>query len=206
MSGKACQHCGCSEIDADPARGDAVCTNCGSVLEDQIIVSEVQFQENAAGGASVIGQFVSNDGTKSHSFGAAFSHGIGRDSKTVTLQNAKRKIQEIGSQLRLNQHCLDTAFNFFKMAVSKRLTRGRKTAHVIATCLYLVCRTEGTPHMLLDFSDILQVNVYVLGKTFLHISKELCLNIPAIGETESNITTVNRFTIDTIVGAVHTPL
>nr|KAG5700900.1 hypothetical protein BaRGS_012307 [Batillaria attramentaria] len=153
MSGKACQHCGCSEIDADPARGDAVCTNCGSVLEDQIIVSEVQFQENAAGGASVIGQFVSNDGTKSHSFGAAFSHGIGRDSKTVTLQNAKRKIQEIGSQLRLNQHCLDTAFNFFKMAVSKRLTRGRKTAHV---------------------------NVYVLGKTFLHISKELCLNIPAI--------------------------
>lgn len=27
-----------------------------------------------------------------------------------------------------------------------------------------------------------QVNVYVLGKTFLHISKELCLNIPAIGK------------------------
>lgn len=180
MSGKVCQHCGCSEIDSDPARGDSVCTNCGSVLEDQIIVSEVQFQENAAGGASVIGQFVSNDGTKSHSFGGAFSHGIGRDSKTVTLQNAKRKIQEIGGQLRLNQHCIETAFNFFKMAVSKRLTRGRKTNHVIATCLYLVCRTEGTPHMLLDFSDILQVNVYVLGKTFLHISKELCLNIPAI--------------------------
>lgn len=57
-----CNHCGCTEIDKDPARGDAVCTNCGSVLEDQIIVSEIQFEEHAGGGSSVIGQFVSNDG------------------------------------------------------------------------------------------------------------------------------------------------
>ncbi len=42
--------------------GDAVCTGCGSVLEDQIIISEVQFQENSAGGASVIGQYVSAEG------------------------------------------------------------------------------------------------------------------------------------------------
>ncbi|VCW76732.1 unnamed protein product, partial [Gulo gulo] len=67
------------------------------------------------------------------------------------------------------------------MAVSKHLTRGRKMTHVIAACLYLVCRTEGTPHMLLDLSDLLQVNVYVLGKTFLLLARELCINAPAIG-------------------------
>ncbi|XP_078263096.1 transcription factor IIIB 90 kDa subunit isoform X2 [Rhinoraja longicauda] len=66
------------------------------------------------------------------------------------------------------------------MAVSKRLTRGRKMSHVVAACLYLVCRTEGTPHMLLDLSDLLQVNVYVLGKTFLLLARELCINAPAI--------------------------
>ncbi|XP_042193806.1 transcription factor IIIB 90 kDa subunit [Callorhinchus milii] len=66
------------------------------------------------------------------------------------------------------------------MAVSKHLTRGRKMSHVIAACLYLVCRTEGTPHMLLDLSDLLQVNVYVLGKTFLLLARELCINAPAI--------------------------
>ncbi len=60
----------------------------------------------------------------------------------------KRQIQQLGSQLQLNQHCLDTAFNFFKMVVSKHLTRGRKMEHVIAACLYLVCRTEGTPRIL----------------------------------------------------------
>ena len=60
----------------------------------------------------------------------------------------RRQIHHLGNQLQLNQHCLDTAFNFFKMAVSKHLTRGRKMAHVIAACLYLVCRTEGTPRIL----------------------------------------------------------
>ncbi|XP_069494303.1 transcription factor IIIB 90 kDa subunit isoform X2 [Ambystoma mexicanum] len=69
---------------------------------------------------------------------------------------------------------------FRMMAVSKHLTRGRKMSHVIAACLYLVCRTEGTPHMLLDLSDLLQVNVYVLGRTFLVLARELCINAPAI--------------------------
>lgn len=58
----ACKHCGSTDLDTDPARGDTVCTNCGSVLESQLIVSEVQFQENSAGGSNVIGQFVSAEG------------------------------------------------------------------------------------------------------------------------------------------------
>ncbi|XP_071226518.1 BRF1 general transcription factor IIIB subunit b isoform X2 [Salvelinus alpinus] len=34
--------------------------------------------------------------------------------------------------------------------------------------------------MLLDLSDLLQVNVYILGKTFLLLARELCINSPAI--------------------------
>lgn len=68
------------------------------------------------------------------------------------LSLGKRQIHNLGSQLQLNQHCLDTAFNFFKMVVSKHLTRGRKMTHVIAACLYLVCRTEGTPRILPQWS------------------------------------------------------
>ncbi|KAH3854172.1 hypothetical protein DPMN_096711 [Dreissena polymorpha] len=105
-----------------------------------------------------------------------------KESRTVTLQNGKRRIQQLASQMNLNQHCVDTAFNFFKMAVSKQMTRGRKHTHVIAACLYLTCRAEKTPHMLLDFSDVLQVNVYTLGRTYLHLAKELCINLPDVGQ------------------------
>ncbi|XP_069771863.1 BRF1 general transcription factor IIIB subunit b isoform X2 [Narcine bancroftii] len=180
-SSRVCRTCGCTDIDTDQARGDAVCTACGSVLEDNIIVSEVQFVENSGGGSSAIGQFVSLDGPgKAPSLGTGFHTNLGKESRTQSLQNGRRQIHHLGNQLQLNQHCLDTAFNFFKMAVSKRLTRGRKMSHVVAACLYLVCRTEGTPHMLLDLSDLLQVNVYVLGKTFLLLARELCINAPAI--------------------------
>ncbi|NXD08861.1 TF3B factor, partial [Nothocercus nigrocapillus] len=117
---------------------------------------------------------------KTPTLGGGFHANLGKESRAQTLQNGKRQIHHLGNQLQLNQHCLDTAFNFFKMAVSKHLTRGRKMTHVIAACLYLVCRTEGTPHMLLDLSDLLQVNVYVLGKTFLLLARELCINAPAI--------------------------
>ena len=57
-----CKHCGSSEIEYDTARGDAVCTACGSVLEDNIIVSEVTFQEQASGASTLVGQFVSAEG------------------------------------------------------------------------------------------------------------------------------------------------
>ncbi|XP_048455934.1 transcription factor IIIB 90 kDa subunit-like [Rhincodon typus] len=63
-SSRVCRTCGCTEIDIDQARGDAVCTACGSVLEDNIIVSEVQFVENSGGGSSAVGQFVSLDITR----------------------------------------------------------------------------------------------------------------------------------------------
>ncbi|XP_069853525.1 transcription factor IIIB 90 kDa subunit isoform X2 [Dipodomys merriami] len=181
MTGRVCRGCGGTDIELDAARGDAVCTGCGSVLEDNIIVSEVQFVENSGGGSSAVGQFVSLDGAgKTPTLGGGFHVNLGKESRAQTLQNGRRHIHHLGSQLQLNQHCLDTAFNFFKMAVSKHLTRGRKMAHVVAACLYLVCRTEGTPHMLLDLSDLLQVNVYVLGKTFLLLARELCINAPAI--------------------------
>ncbi|XP_037551026.1 BRF1 RNA polymerase III transcription initiation factor subunit a [Nematolebias whitei] len=180
MSSRVCKACGGSDIDVDPARGDAVCMGCGSVLEDNIIVSEVEFVESGGGGSLAVGQFVSSEGQKNPSFGDGHVSGLGSESRAKTLQNAKQHINTLGHQLQMSQHCLDTAFNFYKMALNKSLTRGHKSAHIIAACIYLVCRTEGTPHMLLDLSDVLQVNVYVLGKTFLLLARELCINAPAI--------------------------
>uniref|UniRef100_A0A3P8PEL6 B-related factor 1 n=1 Tax=Astatotilapia calliptera TaxID=8154 RepID=A0A3P8PEL6_ASTCA len=181
MSSKVCKNCGSSDIDVDHARGDAVCMGCGSVLEDNIIVSEVEFVETGGGGSLAVGQFVSaEDGARHPSFGDGHFSGMGKASRAQTLQRAKQHINIVGNQLQMNQHHMDTALNFYKMALIKHLTRGRKASHVIAACIYMVCRTEGTPHMLLDLSDILQVNVYVLGRTFLVLARELCINAPAI--------------------------
>ncbi|XP_022907378.1 transcription factor IIIB 90 kDa subunit isoform X2 [Onthophagus taurus] len=181
---RKCKNCGSSDIEVDPARGDAVCTNCGSVLEDNIIVAEVQFEEGANGTANTIGQFVSSDSKGgATSFGNAFHVSRGMsciESREITLNKARNGISQLCNQLRLNAHCIDTAFNFFKMALSRNLTRRRKNAHVYAACVYLTCRTEGTAHMLIDISDVLQICCYELGRTYLRLSQALCINVPSM--------------------------
>ena len=53
--------------------------------------------------------------------------------------------------------------------------------HVIAACLYMTCRQEKSQHMLIDFSDALQVNVYSLGTCFLKFRRLLGLKLEIIG-------------------------
>ena len=127
------------------------------------------------------GSFVSSDRKGgASSFGGQFHTTIGRESREVTLKNARKKIVALAQQLRLRPDHIDMAFYFFKLLLAKHLTRGRKSTHTIAACLYITCRTEGTSHMLIDFSDVLQVDVYELGRTYLRLSQALCINIPAM--------------------------
>ena len=182
MPARKCDNCGSTDIEEDGTRADAVCTGCGTVLESAIVVSEVQFAENAGGGLSAVGTFVSSErkGGGGTNFGGTFTSGIGSESREITLKNARKKINALAQQLRLRCDHVDIAFYFYKLSLTKHLTRGRKSSHVIAACVYITCRTEGTSHMLIDFSDVLQVGVYELGRTYLRLSQALCINIPAM--------------------------
>ncbi|XP_043654937.1 transcription factor IIIB 90 kDa subunit [Drosophila teissieri] len=180
-SGLKCRNCGSNEIEEDNARGDRVCMNCGSVLEDSLIVSEVQFEE-VGHGAAAIGQFVSAEssgGATNYGYGK-FQVGSGTESREVTIKKAKKDITLLCQQLQLSQHYADTALNFFKMALSRHLTRGRKSTHIYAACVYMTCRTEGTSHLLIDISDVQQICSYELGRTYLKLSHALCINIPSV--------------------------
>ncbi|PAV84451.1 hypothetical protein WR25_09287 [Diploscapter pachys] len=176
--GRACQNCGSTEIDEDHARGDATCMQCGTVIEESMVVSENQFVERAGGsGHLLVGQFVSAERGQTHSLQGV--PGLtSQESREVTFQKGRKLIEEIASQLRINQHCVDTAHNFFKMCVTRNLTRGRLRTHVVAACLYMTCRIENTSHLLLDFSDVTQVNVFELGRTLSFISRSLRINLP----------------------------
>ena len=44
---------------------------------------------------------------------------------------------------------------------------------VAAACLYIICRQDSKPFMLIDFSDALQLNVFMLGAVFMSLCKAL---------------------------------
>uniref|UniRef100_H3GV85 B-related factor 1 n=1 Tax=Phytophthora ramorum TaxID=164328 RepID=H3GV85_PHYRM len=180
MASSICPTCSCTEIDVVDVSGEAVCVSCGTILEENNIVSSVEFQESGGGAHSVVGQFVSATASKSYGNIGTSGRNYGLESRANTLANGKKKIRQIAGMLRLGDHYVDSAFRLFALALQRNFTHGRKTQTVIAACLYIVCRRERSPHLLIDFSDKLQINVYVLGGVFLKFCKLLQIHLPLI--------------------------
>lgn len=145
-------------------------------MEENAIVNSLEFEESGDR-AHVIGQFISADGSKPMQSGGRMMnrYSSSGDSAEITLLHAKRAIQLVASSMRLKSSFVDQALGLYRLALQRRLLYGRQQTHVVATCLYIICRIEKSPHLLLDFSDSLQVNVYLLGKTFLQFIRLLNL-------------------------------
>jgi transcription factor IIIB subunit 2 len=174
-----CRSCGGDDLDDQDNL--LVCRSCGLILANNNISEEVVFSESSTGQSSVVGQYVSNNSTKGLSNTARKpSQGYGRDSREQTLISGRRMLQLVADALRLRSQHVDAANRLFQLAVQHNFIQGRRTQNVIAACLYIICRIQRTPHLLIDFSDNLQTNVYVLGSTFLKLAKILNVNIPII--------------------------
>ncbi|CAN1266887.1 Transcription factor IIIB 70 kDa subunit [Linum perenne] len=74
-----------------------------------------------------------------------------------------------------NMALVDQAMTYYRIAVERGFTRGRRTDQVEAVCLYIACRENRRPFLLIDFSNYLHLNIYVLGAVFLQLCKELNL-------------------------------
>ncbi|KAL7416622.1 hypothetical protein BDY24DRAFT_377678 [Mrakia frigida] len=173
---RRCVACNSSVINIDSSAGGSYCGGCGIVLEENTIVSEITFGETSGGAAMVQGSYVSADATRAHTSGP-YNRGS-QESKEQAIANGKKRIRQLAQGLKLSERLSDAAQRWFNLAVSTNFIKGRRSGYVIAACLYITCRMEKTSHMLIDFSDMLQVNVFVLGSTYLKLVKTLNITIP----------------------------
>lgn len=174
-----CPSCGSTSIEAREASGEAVCTECGVVVEENVIVSSVEFEETAAGTSRMMGVVVGADRTRAFSNNRKEFSSRG-DSREITLAKGRKRIEDVAMRLRLPSHFVDGAHRIFSIAVKENLVQGRRSGHVVAACLYMACRQEKSQHMLIDFSDALQVNVYTLGHCFLKLRRKLGFKLEII--------------------------
>ncbi|KII94747.1 hypothetical protein PLICRDRAFT_97432, partial [Plicaturopsis crispa FD-325 SS-3] len=153
---------------------------CGTVVEENTIVSEVVFGETSGGAAMVQGSYVGQGSTRARMSGPFGNRGSS-ESREQTIANASRKIQSIATILRLSEVVCLAATRLYTLAVEHKFTKGRKSLNVVAVCLYVACRQKETRnYMLIDFSDLLQVNVFELGHTYLQLVQTLNLRLPLI--------------------------
>ncbi|WAQ81701.1 hypothetical protein PtA15_2A12 [Puccinia triticina] len=182
MARPACPVCGdAAVIEYDSAAGNAVCTTCGYVVDENTIVSEVTFGESSNGAAVLQGSSLGATDLRARIGGPRGRPQPSAESRAETLAQGMRKLTYMAHGLRLGDSIAESAHRFYTLAVSNGFVTGRRSPYVLASCIYVACRLAKLPTMLIDISDILQVNVFVVGGTYLKLVKQLCLqNIPLV--------------------------
>ncbi|OJD16745.1 hypothetical protein AJ78_03124 [Emergomyces pasteurianus Ep9510] len=171
-----CPNPGCPAPNIVEDDGMKVCSGCGTVVSEANIVSEITFGESASGAAVVQGTFVGAGQSHGRSFGPGFQRGGGMESREITEQNGNRYIAQLSRALNVPESATKAAGQVFKLAVGLNFIQGRRTKTVAAVCLYIACRRQdGNTIMLIDFADVLMINVFKLGRAYKALLDELRL-------------------------------
>lgn len=154
---------------------DGTCQSCGAVAsEDSQIVADVQFGEASDGRAYAMGTTVAH-GEAGPRMAAAFggrrpiAGGGNGDINLKTLSRAGEVIDGLSIRFHeaLRAYIATMAKERFKLVQARGFLRGRGIERVAGVCLYFAIRQDGnTPLMLIDIADALELDVFMLGRTF----------------------------------------
>ncbi|KAI9388274.1 hypothetical protein POPTR_009G039100v4 [Populus trichocarpa] len=149
--------------------GIVSCSRCGKVLEFSYLSSEASFVQTRSGESHVAGSFVRSVESENAS-------------RERLYERARDDMLNIKNGLGMGENLgiVNQAMVYYRIAVERNFTRGRRTDQVQAACLYIACRENRKPYLLIDFSIYLQINIYVLGAVFLQLCKVLNLTEHAI--------------------------
>ncbi|KAK4372352.1 hypothetical protein RND71_007736 [Anisodus tanguticus] len=175
----------CSVLRCFIPLNDRCCSDCGKVLEEDNFSSEPTFVKNAAGQSQLSGNKLT---TVQSEYKA---------SRERTLNEAYNGIEGMlyGLGIDGGDSIARPALRFYEIAVEKNFTRGRRKEQVQAACLYIACRENKKPFLLIDFSEYLRINVYILGAVFLQLCKILSLEEhPIVQKPVDPSLFIHRFT------------
>lgn len=163
-----CPYCGSEDLITDPVRGSLVCGNpaCGELLEESAMVTETTFLQSSNGAAAASGHRVMWGGVN---FGA----GVQTSSHELAVARGITKIGWIADRLQLSAPIQEAGRRMFQLAVQMNFNSGHPTRLVACACLYIVCRRNKSPHLLIDFADVLKEPVRKLGKIYTGLLKRL---------------------------------
>lgn len=180
-----CSYCAKNIGRPDYVDGKICCSLCGRVLDEDNFSSEPSFVKNAGGQSQLAGNFVK---TIQNDYSA---------SRERILNEAYSGIEGIMYALGIDggDSISRPALAFYTIAVERNFTRGRRKEQVEAACLYITCRENKKPYLLIDFSEYLRINVYVLGAVFLQLCKLLSLEEhPIVQKPVDPSLFIHRFT------------
>uniref|UniRef100_A0A6B2FYX8 Transcription factor IIIB 90 kDa subunit (Trinotate prediction) n=1 Tax=Myxobolus squamalis TaxID=59785 RepID=A0A6B2FYX8_MYXSQ len=141
-----CPCCGESNFETDIEGGFIVCTDCGTLIKENIIVAEVEFQDHGTSSRAV-GKFVADEGQGCIGPGGMIQ--ATNERSGASIAKARRNISMIANNplINLPSNVVDAAVVYYKFALGGNLTRARCCSYIAVACLYIVCRLKQTSRM-----------------------------------------------------------
>ncbi|EJC97590.1 uncharacterized protein FOMMEDRAFT_98555, partial [Fomitiporia mediterranea MF3/22] len=99
--------------------GNGFCVGCGTVVEENAIVPGVVFSESSSGAAIVQGSFVGQGATHSR-MGVPYGKRNTSESREQTIDNASRKIRNIGTVIRLSGFVQTATIRMYTLALEHK--------------------------------------------------------------------------------------
>jgi transcription initiation factor TFIIB len=212
MVKKKCPECGSADLVFDENTGELICSNCGLVVEEQIIERGREWREFEEGkkrgraGAPLSLQ----------KFDMGLSTSVGKNIDLYRLATEKKmkkffrlkkwqervstsiernlrlalaELTRISSYLNLPNIIRDEAARLYNLVIQKGIIRGRNMESVVAACIYSACRTYGIPRTLDEIAEATNVTRKEIGRTYRFIVRKLEMKI----RPSSPIDYVTRF-------------
>nr|UXY88136.1 TFIIB related factor hBRF [Cryptomonas curvata] len=167
-----CEKCGNEDIKYEFTAGKITCNFCGFIIEECILNPDISFNQSDLSKVTANGHLIVSNNEKKSNF-------MNKSTEFIFI-SAKRKINQLGNSLKLCSKFQDSAFRLFMFASHKGVVQGRKIQALCISCIYVVCRRERMPHLLVDFSDITQTRSSKIGAIFLKFIRNLNITLPVI--------------------------
>ena len=166
----------CENIQKDPSTGMLICLTCGNVVEESQVVNALEFDEEQ----KAAGTFI--DSNKPSYFYPGGRNTLSQmvDPIQRSLLKTYKLIDKVSKILTITESVVKYAKRIYTIASTNKITQGRNTKHLVGAILYLACRYNKTKHLLIDFSEVLRINIFVIGSLYIKLAKLLGITIQII--------------------------
>lgn len=159
----------CVNIQKDPNSGMLICLDCGNVVEESQVVNALEFDEEQ----KAAGTFM--DLNKPSYFYPGGRNTLSQIDDPIqrSLNKTYKLIENVSKILTITESIVNFAKRIYTIASKNKFTQGRNTKHIVGAILYLACRKNKTSHLLIDFSEVLRINLFIIGSLYIKLVKLL---------------------------------
>ena len=159
-----CNYCNSKNLIFNYKLNSTLCENCGKIINENLFLNENNFTE--------LNKFSYNN-NKFNNF--LLSNQIFNREKKI-----KNLFLNIINILKLPNFLLEISMKYYKLCLNKNFSKGIKSKILCCVILYSICRLNNINILLIEFSNIIKINLFKLGTIYIKFIKLFDLNIPLL--------------------------